>query len=675
MKQLVLYVWATVLCLASAAAQDRWLLRADSIDRQHYYGVTSGNGMIGLVSSPEPLQLKEVVLAGLYDTYGTGRISGRISAFNLLNLRLLIGWEELSLATVSNYTQCLDMRNGTLTGSFRFKDVATVSYTYYALRHLPHSVMLDVTVKAHRKTAIVAENIVQTPAAYRDNRNCFNEVNPPHSYIPLLTTVAQTPSGKATVVASNSFLFPDKHGEEPRVIHEMRHTDSHLMQFTRHLKAGEAYTFSLVGTLLSSVHTADPYNAAERMSVYAVLQGRKALMEAHNRAWNELWKSDIVVEGDAQVQQDIHNMLYHLYASVRKDTGYSLSPMGLTGQGYTGHVFWDTEMWMYPVLLMLHPDLAKDLLDYRFHRLETAQHNALLHGYEGAMFPWESAVTGAEETPVSSLSGPYEHHITADVAWAAWQYYLVTKDIRWLREKGWPLLQQTARFWESRVSWNGEKCEIKNVVCADEWAENVDNNAFTNAAARLNLEYANRAAQVLGLPVDTTWQKIATQLVFTKMKNGVTREHDSYQGEPIKQADVNLLAYPLRMITDSLQIVRDLEYYSQRVPDVGTPAMTQAVFALLYARLGKEDSAFRWFKEAYEPYLLPPFRVMAETKGGTNPYFLTGAGGVLQAVMFGFAGLDISEEGIRRVPSVCPSHWTKLEVRSSWLSPDQTLPF
>ena len=167
MKRFAFYLLTTVLCLASATAQDRWLLRADSIDRTQYYGVTSGNGMIGLVSSPEPLKLKEVVLAGLYDSYGPGRISGRISAFNLLDLRLLIGWEELSPANISHYIQCLDMRNGTLTGSFRFKDVATVHYTYYALRHLPHSVMLDVTVKALRKTAIVAENIVQTPAAYR----------------------------------------------------------------------------------------------------------------------------------------------------------------------------------------------------------------------------------------------------------------------------------------------------------------------------------------------------------------------------------------------------------------------------------------------------------------------------------------------------------------------------
>lgn len=665
MKRFAFYLLTTVLCLASATAQDRWLLRADSIDRTQYYGVTSGNGMIGLVSSPEPLKLKEVVLAGLYDSYGPGRISGRISAFNLLDLRLLIGWEELSPANISHYIQCLDMRNGTLTGSFRFKDVATVHYTYYALRHLPHSVMLDVTVKALRKTAIVAENIVQTPAAYRDNRNYFNEVNPPHAYIPLLTTVAQTPSGKTTVVASNSFIFPEKKGEEPRVIHEMRHTDSHLMQFTRHLQKDEEYTFSLVGTLLSSMHTADPYNAAERMSVYTALQGREALIEAHNREWEKLWEGDIVVEGDKQVQQDVHNMLYHLYASVRKGTGYSLSPMGLTGQGYTGHVFWDTEMWMYPVLLVLHPDLAKELLEYRVNRLEEARQNAFLHGYDGAMFPWESAVTGVEKTPVSSLSGPYEHHITADVAWAAWQYYLVTKDKEWLREKGWPLLEQTARFWKSRVVYKEGRYEIKNVVCADEWAENVDNNAFTNAAARLNLEYATRAAQELGLPADTAWQYIASHLVFTKMKNGVTREHDSYKGQHIKQADVNLLAYPLKLITDSVQIKLDLEYYSQKVPDAGTPAMTQAVFALLYARLGDQKKAGYWFREAYEPYLLPPFRVMAETKGGTNPYFLTGAGGVLQAIIYGFAGWNVAAKGgVERIQSVCPAHWKKVEIKT-----------
>jgi len=147
------------------------------------------------------------------------------------------------------------------------------------------------------------------------------------------------------------------------------------------------------------------------------------------------------------------------------------------------------------------------------------------------------------------------------------------------------------------------------------------------------------------------------------MDNGVTREYATYNGERIKQADVNLLAYPLKQITDIAQIKKDLEYYETKIPDEGTPAMTQAIFTLLYARLGDKEKAWHWLREAYLPNLNPPFRVLAETKGGTNPYFATGAGGILQSVMMGFGGLDITALGIVQVKSVIPTAWKSLTIK------------
>ena len=356
-------------------------------------------------------------------------------------------------------------------------------------------------------------------------------------------------------------------------------------------------------------------------------------------------------------------MLYHLYSFVREGNDLSVSPMGLSGLGYNGHVFWDTELWMYPALLVMQPALAKSLVEYRFQRLPAARRNAFSHGYRGAMFPWESAGTGVEETPVWALSGPFEHHITACVGLAAWNYYCVTQDKDWLREKGWPILRETADFWASRVERNGPgKYDINNVVAADEWAENVDNNAFTNAAAKAVLQQATRAAAVLGLPADPDWKLVADNIPILVMDNGVTKEHATYKGEGIKQADVNLLAYPLREVTLPAQIKKDLNYYETRVPNEGTPAMTHAIFSLLYARLGDASNAHRLFMESYEPNLLPPFRVIAETKGGTNPYFATGAGGVLQSVLMGFGGLDITEKGIQQIQSTLPATWKSLTI-------------
>ena len=658
-------LFAALLLAVPAFAQDPWILEAEDINPDNYYGITVSNGQIGLVSSPEPMKIKETVIAGLYDVYGAGRVESTISAFNLLDASLSIGWQDINADNISNFRQRLDMREGAFTGSFDFKDLASVSYTYRALRHLPNMVLMDITVKAHQKTALVAKNYQRTPAAFRNNRNYFNDMTPPKAYIPIMTTVADSPSGKSEIAASTAFMFPDARWEEPDVLHQMRDTDCHHMEFTRKLEAGDEYTFSIIGSLFSSEEVEDPYNQAERMVIYGALQGSGKLIESHRKAWEELWKSDIIIEGDPQSQQDIHNMMYHLYSFTRKGGHHSLSPMGLSGLGYMGHVFWDTEIWMLPAMLMLHPELAEDLLEYRFERLEAAKSNARMHGYQGAMFPWESAGTGEEATPVWAMTGPYEHHITADIAIASWKTYLVTGDKKWLEEKAWPTLKATAEFWASRVREEKGKYHIDNVVCADEWAENVDDNAYTNAAARLNLLYANAAAEELGLKPVEKWTEIAENLVFSTSADGVTLEFAGYDGQNIKQADVNLLAYPLDVITDEGQIRRDLEYYQEKVPEYGTPAMTKAIFALLYSRLGDGEKAWKWFQDAYVPNLLPPFRVIAETKGGTNPYFITGAGGVLQAVIMGFGGRDIHpKKGIIGKKSALPPHWKSVTIVS-----------
>lgn len=646
-------------------AQHPWEITAEKITADNYYGITVANGMVGIVSSPQPLQVKEVVLAGVYDQYARGRVSNFLPSYNLLNMKLAINGAGITMANIANYTQKLDMRKGEFVGSFDYKDVANVTYSYTALRHLPHTVMMEVTVKMKTSGTIVVDNLLETPSALRDQQNYFNEIEKAHVYIPLLTSVAKSPTGSTTIAASNTFLFNESKENQPNIIHKMNDTHIHTAKFAKQLASGQEYSFALIGTLISSVHTPDPYNQAERSTIFASLEGVKRLKEKHYKEWQKLWQSDIEIEGDLQAQQDIRSMLYHLYAFSREDSGYSVSPMGLSGLGYNGHVFWDTEIWMYPPMLLLHPEVAKSMIDYRFDRLQQAKKNASIYGYKGAMFPWESAHSGMEETPVWALTGPFEHHITACVGIAAWNYYLVTQDKQWLKEKGWPLLKETANFWQSRVEANDKgEYEIKNVVAADEWAENVDNNAFTNAAASKNLLAASKCAAELGLQPNAEWQKIAANLVLKKMPNGVTREHDSYTDQQIKQADVNLLAYPLKVIRDKEQIKRDLAFYETKVPQKGTPAMTQAIFSLLYSHLGDGEKAYHWFSDAYQKNLNPPFRVIAEFKGGTNPYFATGAGGLLQAVIMGFGGVNIKDDGgIEQIKTALPPHWKSVVIK------------
>jgi trehalose/maltose hydrolase-like predicted phosphorylase len=648
---------------AQAQAPDPWRISADKVDPNNYYGVTVANGMLGIVSSPEPFKVKNVVLAGAYDQYGRGRVSNFLNSFNLLNMYLEVDGHRLDARDARNFRQQLDMQRASLTTTFDYQDKATISYTYYALRHLPYTVLLDVNITAKKDVALTAASVMDAPDALRDVQNYYNEIDRPHATLSLLTSSAKSPTGKLTLCASNSFLFEEPHGQEPRIIHEMWDNAMHLMKFSKVLKAGQTYAYAVAGSSITSAHHPDPLNEAERLTIFARLEGRKRLLDFHTKAWQDLWQSDIQIAGDAQAQQDVHSMLYHLYSFSRSGTDYSPSPMGLSGLGYNGHVFWDSDLWMYPALLVLHPDIAKSLVEYRFNRLNMAKRNAFAHGYQGAMYPWESADTGVEETPVWALSGPFEHHISACVGLAAWQYYCVTQDKDWLREKGYPIISATADFWASRVERNGPgHYDIKNVVASDEWAENVDNDAFTNAAAQANLRAATAAAKLLGLRANADWTLVAQNIPILKMANGVTQEHATYHGEGIKQGDVNLLAFPLGTITDPAQIKKDLGYYETRVPNEGTPAMTQAIFALLYARLGDGAKAQHFFQDAYQPNLLPPFRVIAETKGGTNPYFATGAGGVLQAVLMGFGGLDITPTGIVQRQSTLPSGWQSVKI-------------
>ena len=638
-----------------------WVISAVP-DPANYYGVTVANGMIGIVSSPQPFQVKDVVLAGAYDLYGRGRVSNFLKSFNLLNMHFSVDGAGTNAKNISSLKQTLDMQRASFTTSFNIQDKASVTYTYYALRQLPYTVLMDITVVAKKDIEIEPASVMEAPDALRDVQNYYNEIDRPHVVISLLTSTARSPTGKLLMCASNTFIFSEPHGQEPRLIHEMWDNNMHLLKFKRKLKAGETYRFSIAGSSITSAHDEDPLNEAERLTIFAKLQGTERLIAFHEKAWSEIWKTDIQVTGDEQTQQDIHSMLYHLYSFTREGTSYSLSPMGLSGLGYNGHVFWDADLWMFPALLVLHPEMAKSMIEYRYERLDAARKNAFSHGYKGAMFPWESATSGVEETPVWALSGPFEHHITACVGLAAWNYYCVTQDKVWLREKGWPILSATADFWASRVERNGPgHYDIKNVVAADEWAENIDNNAFTNGAAKVLLQHATEAAGILGEKADPDWMVVSENIPVLQL-NGVTREHATYNGEGIKQADVNLLAYPLKLITDPVQIKKDLVYYQSRVPNQGTPAMTQAVFALLYARLGQGDTAYHFFKDAYIPNLNPPFRVIAETKGGTNPYFATGAGGILQALLMGFGGLDITSSGIVQIPSKLPSGWKKLTI-------------
>jgi trehalose/maltose hydrolase-like predicted phosphorylase len=663
-----IFLAGLVFCGFGVIAQDGWTIEASKIDPNNYYGVTVANGMVGLVSSPEPMKVRDVVLNGVFDYYQRGRVSNILKTFNHVNMNLDVDGQRIGQKHISNYKQVLNMKKAVLTTTFDVGEKVSVEHSLMALRHLPYTALTIVKITAKKDVLVTPMSVIEAPTHLMDVRNTYSEIDRPHVLIPLLTSVAKSPSGRHTVAVSNGFIFSEPHGQEPDLIHEDWDYNMHLAKFSKSLKAGETYTFSVVSSATSTEHYQDPLNEAERLTIFAALERTDRLIQRHEQAWNELWKSDIVIDGDLQAQKDVRFALYHLYSFAREGTSLSLSPMGLSGLGYNGHVFWDTELWMYPPLLALQPGIAKSLLEYRFQRLEAAKQNAFSHGYKGAMFPWESSDEGSEDTPVWALTGPFQHHITGCVGWAFWKYYQVSKDKQWLRDRGYPVLKEVAEFWASRVERKGPgKYEINNVIGANEWQENIDNNAFTNGMAITSLRYASLAAKELGITPPADWEHVAQNIPILKFPDGTTRENATYDGVDIKQADVNLLAYPLEIVSDKAQVEKDLLYYEKRMSPEG-PAMGSAVLSTLYSRLGKPDKAYEIFVRSYKLNEVPPFGVLSETAGGTNPYFATGAGGMLQSVIFGFGGLSISDLGITQLKTSLPKNWKSLEIKGVGVS-------
>jgi len=362
--------------------------------------------------------------------------------------------------------------------------------------------------------------------------------------------------------------------------------------------------------------------------------------------WPQIWKtSDIIIQGDPEAQQVTHANLFYLLSSTYPGSDHSIPPMGLSSDIYGGHIFWDAEVWMMPALIVQHPDYAKSIIDYRFKRLGQAKKNAQMHGFAGAEYPWESADTGAEMT---SPEFAQERHITADVGWAAWQYYLWTGDKAYLAKEGWPVLSATAAYWVSRVTKGADgEYHILKVLSPDETAGVVSDDAYTNGVVQANLRAAVSAAKTLGQTADPRWKTIADGLYFPADKvRSIPAENAAPMTDRFsaKQADTLLLIYPLNKPFDPQTAGRMLDFYTAHTIKNG-PAMTGSMQAIVAAKLGRGQASLDQFHDSYRPFERGPWDAFSEKRTSNRVYFCTGMGGCLQSVLYGFAGLQVVEAG------------------------------
>ncbi len=650
-KKIGVLVFVATSCFAQKKA-DEWNLTANS--RQNYFGVAMANGQIGIVTNDEPLKTKEIILNGVYQPSPENGISKIVRGIEFLNLHLSINNEQINSNNINNWSQVVAMKEGMSTVSFSFKDYATIDYTILANRAIPYSAMAIVEITPKKDIEITANNYMVVPDELKEAKSQYRVLKDNQFLMPVFGTSAKTMNGKYTIAASTTFLFDG----QPEILKQT----GDEVGFTKKLLKGKKYRFAVAGGICTSKDITDPLNESERQPIFALQEGIDKLLDRHKKAWATLWETgDIQIEGDLDAQQRVRFALYNLYSFIRPETRQSIAPMGLSSQGYNGHIFWDSELWMYPTLLALQPEMAKSCLDYRSDRLQKAMQKAAIYGYKGAMFPWESDDTGEEATPTWALTGIFEQHITSDVAIAFWNYYALTQDKSWLRSE-YKVLKETADFWVTRVVKNQDgSYSILNVVGADEYAQHVDDNAFTNASAIEAIRNTMKAATILGEPIDPKWIEVSNNIVIHK-KDGITQNYKGYNGQLIKQGDVNLLAYPLHIITDKVQIEKDLAYYSEKIDKKDGPAMAHGILSVLYARLGDKEKAYDHFVKAYLPNSRPPFGVFSESANSNNPYFATGAGAMLQAIIYGFGGVEQTDNGLKYNKGILPKQWKSLKI-------------
>ncbi|XP_034626369.1 protein-glucosylgalactosylhydroxylysine glucosidase isoform X1 [Trachemys scripta elegans] len=402
-----------------------------------------------------------------------------------------------------------------------------------------------------------------------------------------------------------------------------------------------------------------------------------SLYSSHTQAWAALWKGCRVdVDGPLPLRQALYGCLYYLLSAIPPLDSpdflfHGISPGGLSngtqGEDYWGHVFWDQDTWVYPNILLFYPEAARAILKYRIRALGGALKNAQEQGYKGAKFPWESAATGQEVCP-EEIYGAQEVHINGDVLLAFEQYYHTTQDQKLFREEGaWDVVSMVAQYWCSRVVWSQEEqCyHIKGVMPPDEYHYSVDNSVYTNAVAQRSLNFAADVARDFQIPVPEEWQEVAkkVKVPFDAARN-YHPEYDGYSpGKQVKQADVVLLGYPMMYPMSSEVRRNDLEMY-EPVTELDGPAMTWSMFAVGWMELKEIQRAQSQLNKCFNN-ITEPFKVrqiwVENSDGSGAVNFLTGMGGFLQAILFGYTGFRITKSSLNFDP-ICPDNISKLKV-------------
>lgn len=610
----------------------------------------------------------------------------------------------------ADYAQTLDMHDGTLTTRYRFDyankstDVKVVTFVSQASNHLAATQLsitpqFDGSVQLTFPIRLWSEHQPRFPIAHMTGDEMIAAViasgqtldNKP---VPTPDRAAVWYPGYTRVLASDGdskalTLWLDGRAEhgltmaeaaaiglppglDVRSVKLEKGPYKLSLNLTANVRKGHTYTFTKY-IAASRQNWGGDAHADVALATAARRKGFAALLAEHQAAWHALWKADIVIDGDPQVQRALHSDLYYLLSNTTVGTAWPMGACALT-PGYAGHAFWDSDSWVFPALLLLHPERAKPIVMFRARTMQPARERAKQYGTKGTMYPWEAdPETGVDHTPHFAYGVWREIHVNADIAIAQWQYYLATGDETWLKRDGWPVIRGIAQFWAGRVTYDKaqDRYEIHHVTSPDEAYDDVPNDSFTNAAARKALRIAIKAAKRVGETPDPQWAAIAAKMYIPfDEKNQRHLDFDaSVPHDKITWMGSSLawLMYPNLDLPMSPQVRRndfDFQLHELKVHGDDPNEMMMVMLAVGAAELGDDKAAGEWIRRNLVGFLKPPFNVRTETVANNAGYLLATSAGFVQSFVYGLSGLRIQDDGLAEAYApALPPGWKSVTLR------------
>src|SRR6185312_5480714 len=699
---------------ASAATDPSFLFTATAKDFASYFPGYLANGYFSTMTSPRGTEPNASYMVAFMD-YKPGDISrpAAIPGWSEIDYNPGGGWlnrTRLDAGIFQRYAQTLDMHDATLTTRYRFayankaSDIEVTSFVSQASPHLAAIRMaitpqFDGQVQLSFPIRLWSEHQPRFPIASMggeemiaaviasgqslDNKPVPTPDRAPVWYPGYTQVSSAEGDAKALTLAlkgraqhglgmAEAAAIGLPEGLSPDTVKLERTSTRLSLDITATLHKGQRYVFTKY-VALSRDGWGDDGDVLALASA-ARKAGFDRLLADHRAAWHKLWQSDIVIDGKPAVQKAVHSDLYYLLSNTTVGTAWPMGACALT-PNYAGHAFWDSDSWVFPALLLLHPDRAKPIIMFRDRTMQPARERARQYGVKGTMYPWEAdPETGVDYTPYFAYGVYREIHVNADIAIAQWQYYLATGDTDWLRSHGWPVIREIAGFWVSRVTYNKamRRYEIHHVTSPDEAYDDVPNDSFTNAAARKALDIAVAAAGKVGVKPDPRWSEIARHM-YIPFSEQEQRHLDFDASVPHDKvtwmgSSLSWLAYPNLDLPMSAQVRRnDFEFQLQELKVHGNDPneMMMGMLAVHAAELGEGNVAGEWIDRNLVGFLKAPFNVRSETAANNAGYILATSAGFVQSFVYGLTGLRINDEGLSQAYApVLPAKWKSLTLKN-----------